>query len=621
MHLIIVAKPEIQTECTELIADYECKIDCYKDSEVLLSQKETLDPSKHYVFLLDDQLPGMNCFQLVQQLAQDFQASQFCLFCGEYNANQRDVSKEIGVTAWVDKPLQRETLISFLTDIEQGKFYQAPREKLPFNVKPGRLVINHEKNQVFFEGTFDDGSWLDRILDFNIEEPIIHFDFAKVTSINIEGVKAWSNFAQKIPETICYLHNCPVQLIEFLNMMPDFFHYRAQVMSFHVPVYNHESFENETCLIEVGEDFSGSLKKLVESEVKNANINFEIGCDLDSFLSFGGTAEEGTAPDIWISYLQYFAGVNRNALMEMQMTQTAVLDQSSKIVGRFSCFTAASKVLPFEFSFPEITRRDIIPKIIGTYGGIIQLVDSVSEVIRILTMKWLRVKTMDDRFMLKDDFQKLLVREEDKFLEELRNDLKESQIDQLEQSYNETLEEEKLLAMTMACLGVLAKILKRHEQVINGKGVSLLQVFHDVFQSEVASGELAQFAQKVAEGEIELSEKNYLEYSWEAAVSWDQQSNDVKVFDLVRQTIDDLEVDFSRVMTVMMAHDLVSQLFEHRIFEISMWQEQTPIEQLIEGIGSKLVTVIEKAAYSFYFSDFDATEPAEAVDMNEITFF
>ena len=108
------------------------------------------------------------------------------------------------------------------------------------------------KAKVAFKGVVNEDSDFGKIKDLQSSE--IEIDWGYVASINSCGIREWTNCLSSLNADmkINYL-NCPVHIVEQINMIVDFLRKNATVQSMFCPYYCDNCDKEESILLDINE--------------------------------------------------------------------------------------------------------------------------------------------------------------------------------------------------------------------------------------------------------------------------------------------------------------------------------------------------------------------------------
>ena len=126
---------------------------------------------------------------------------------------------------------------------------QAADESLKLKVT---IDVKGEIAYIFLSGRVDEDSDLSGLS--SIEQDTIIFDFDKLDGMNSCGIREWIKFINALSDNknITY-SNCPVQIIEQINMIMDFRKKGTEIKSFYAPYYCEECDHESFCLLQAEE--------------------------------------------------------------------------------------------------------------------------------------------------------------------------------------------------------------------------------------------------------------------------------------------------------------------------------------------------------------------------------
>ncbi len=587
----------------------------------LIHDKSLLD--KNNLIFIDDDLPGISAVRLGQMIKEKTNDLSLVMLCDGFNANNRGVSKQVGFVAWLEKPLDRKTILQLIGYKKRGLLSNQNKDKVQFKVKTGRLGLSLVDKKIALEGAVNDNSCFERIAILTPpEQEIIEVNWKKVNFINVEGIKAWSRFNEVFGKTKFFLFsNCPPELIEFFNMMPHLFGENIQIASFSVPVFNRETNEFSSLFFADETTTVQSVLHFLNKKTVNPDKKLELACNLETWLNFAVPRLPMSLEQLSTLYFEFFETVNKNAYIEMYMTRETVLDQCSQMMARIDNFDKAIKEIIPDYPFVPIDREDIVPHIIQSYDGVLQFFKDIHDIISLISLKKLRLERGETNIQ-RDDFAEYVKTKTAtttgvvRILQSYKIIEKEAEF--LATDMNDTNVQEFILF----CFGVIKKIFYLEHKEIEEKGQYWINILSQTFdvQERLKFVKNHPIIKDILDRKTKLSKEQYKNLQLDCLLTWDKKGYGPHLIKQAIKMLEDVENDQSRAIVALMSHDLVNQLMDHRINEIQLWEDKIPHEEMIPLIRQKLVTVIEQSAYSFQLA-MEEQEPEEQMDLDEITFF
>ncbi|MEZ4871980.1 MAG: hypothetical protein R2827_07005 [Bdellovibrionales bacterium] len=134
------------------------------------------------------------------------------------------------------------------------------------------IDVDGQIARVFLSGRVDEDSDLSSLLD--IQQSEIIFDFNDLVGMNSCGIREWIRFMNKIPDAkIISYTNCPVQIIEQINMIMDFRREGTSITSFYAPYYCEECDKEDAELLTIDD-----VKNIAEPPVRKCK---ECGSEME----------------------------------------------------------------------------------------------------------------------------------------------------------------------------------------------------------------------------------------------------------------------------------------------------------------------------------------------------
>ncbi len=521
----------VRNDAAQLAEDCHVNMVTHSAAESLYKMLIDIDVTAD-LFLVDEELPGLSSAQLIQDIRATRRHRETPIFvlCSDFNSNYRDVSKRIGVNGWVKKPFDQKLFQSLLNTVTEHNLPAIKNSNIAFNIKMGKLEISWDNDLriIKCKGAVAENAWFGRILYLlpaQVEEVVI--DWGKVSFVNVEGVKAWHAFYQKEKSKFkkIIFQNCPYLLVEFMVIMPQFFSH-IWVSSMHIPVLQRDPMRMETFLLnlEKKDDLKSQLGegKRKGEVIGDTNRYLQIndylkGVDISSLLK-----DKSKAGRYWSSYLDFLRVVNENALIEMTLTREAILDQSSRILARIASFDKAVQVLEPSLIFPKLTRKEIVETILDIYNPILSVLDSLSQLIKFLCLKWHETDMENEE----GELESLFFGWEDQYSERLAKLLVQNNALEYEAVYARKLEEQDLITFTQACLQACQVLMSEMKVEVENAGVHL--IFHLRIQFSVEE-RLKQARQVLKSGDYPTEQ--LLQFRWESSLWWKEQLDSSSLID------------------------------------------------------------------------------------------
>jgi hypothetical protein len=148
-----------------------------------------------------------------------------------------------------------------------------------------------------YEKSFNDGIVLVKITGnidedftseglFEEEAKVYHFDFDKLNSINSCGIREWIIYLEKIaPSCQVVYENCPVIMIEQMNVVQGILPKDCKVMSFYAPYYC-EDCDEEVLKLLRPEDIKNNEAPVFDSEIEGCKCTLELDAIEGQFFQF-----------------------------------------------------------------------------------------------------------------------------------------------------------------------------------------------------------------------------------------------------------------------------------------------------------------------------------------------
>ena len=121
----------------------------------------------------------------------------------------------------------------------------------------GTVRCNIDQNNSFLEFEVDGAVDEDIVLPTISFEGVkkAYFDFEKMTFINSCGIRDWISWFKAVPESVTVIYkNCPVSLIDQVNMVEGLLPENGKVKSFKIPYYCEECDNISTELVNLTDD-------------------------------------------------------------------------------------------------------------------------------------------------------------------------------------------------------------------------------------------------------------------------------------------------------------------------------------------------------------------------------
>ncbi len=644
--IVVEDNKSILNEIHQWSTDLGLNIQSFERAESLYSFLVDVNQNAD-LFIIDDSLPGLSASALIQDIRATRRNKKVPIFllCNEFDANYRDVSKTLGVNGWIEKPVKKEIFESIINAVKTDEICRGEIHEIDFTIHLGRLDITWDNGNrgLICSGMLNENSFFDRISYLvPVNVLVVPIDWSGVSLINVDGIKAWQSFLNTnfARQRKFVFHNCPVLMIEYMNAMPDHFFEHKQILikSVYLPVFNHKEHEIKSVWIDLEQlnKYNNNVIELVEKQhpIKDKPLEYETDLlTYFSFLQFVSTEEvwkiysnlvyktdkelnNGTPAStemlFWRSYLQFFRVINDCMKTEMLITRETILDQSSRILARFAAFDTAMHVLDPKIEFRPVLRDHVVEIILFQYKDLLLSFDSISNLIGNLAVKWRRKSAMEQRVR---EIDQIIYQAADVFCPTLSKYLIAAGAIKKETVFCDSLRQEDLIELTVSCLSAIKSSLVQMGRKVEQVGNQIIHHLTNTFSSDVRLG-------KINDG-YDLSyhtKKALLKFQREALLTW----QDTKLGnDLIKNVCDMLEavnVDFQRIITSMMAHDLVHQVLKQRIFEIELCAERTDIDTFLMTIPVQFRSIIEEKLFDFCFPKAPGQEK-DSLDRGSISFF
>lgn len=537
----------------------------FKSCQELIAQKPWESEEKA-IYFLSDKIPQVTSLELIYKIA-DATSDQAHIFVltEDLNANFREVSKLAGVVGWLPTPMREKALINLFEEARATKLWRPTRgQVIRFSPKIGVLNLSWTGSKLLLQGVMDDKALFGRIAKI-VPRGVttLHCDWSGVLTLNLEGLKAWSQFcrSKEAAHFQFVFERVPRMMQEFWESMSSTFGENVRILDTVVPNFEPHHYDPDVSL----EDSIRTL--LTEGRLRENAAQKHVG-------------------SLNHMYLRMLLTLSRYALSELYLTREAVLDLSSRLIARCSAVLASLEFTNISRTFELPGRNPLIPSLLALYEpllrtlvGTIELLEAAaashsgsSETSPLAT--WMAQALESPQAALP---------------------WRVEQLGALQQALASKVEGSDLI---LVILQLARTAIESNLSTIDATGVTafklaklegpspqvLANLCSQLRRAEIASDQLQPF-------------RHHCVLDWTGVVSTKAMAAEASKLLL------GTALEGRKIGQVLDMHDTLQQIFDHRKLELDRLVGGANLEEIQEHLRKQAVTVLEKKVIGLYFKE------------------
>ena len=299
------------------------------------------------------------------------------------------------------------------------------------------------------------------------------------------------------------------------------------------------------------------------------------------------------------TYNLFLCSIHRFTVSELLLTRETVLDHSSKLLARLSCFGDALNLLGEDVRIEAPPRTAIVAGIFKAYDSILTSMVAVQELLHgIMHLR----NSLERHDPVGGVLKGIVDRWPGGVLSELRESVEASCLYDAETAFiNGRCLETKEAFLKTAFRSVEVALRQAHDQ-IEGIGLNII----DVFEKFLPSEDVKSRAHEVLRNAV-LTEEEVFLFQHQGILSWTDPSSEEGLLQSAQAVLGGVHSEFSAILSTLDSHDQMRQMLQHRLAELHSIEQNTTSEEFIPLLASNAVTLLERLVVSSYFKHFDSS--------------